>query len=352
MRWGEAVRSGTRLRQIALAGAVVVSSAGWQVSAFAGSDHSSDTYAGDVNALVLPPGTVVATQYLGYRQGDQYNTSNANIFSKLTGGVHEIPSSVELFTSTSRLSYFTQLWGRPLVFEAAVSFAGSRDFNIGDLPTPVGGLGPQTVMSSLLDPVLLVSYGLIVDPRQGQFLALTNHLYLPSGNYDKFSQINFSASDMYTWVPQVTYAGRLAQLGSVSLWMDLIANASIHSTGSSPLALAPGVQFDRLTQANSYDVKAYLRYEFMPLGHLALGIERSWGGNQVASGGALEAIFGGPTSFGKDDFTKGHLQLAFPLSRDFQVAADISHDFQREGGVREDFVAEIRFTKLFAPSRE
>jgi hypothetical protein len=273
------------LRKIALVGAVVAGSVCWQVTAFAGSDNSSDSYAGDVNALVLPPGTVVATQYLGYRQGDQYSASNANIFSKLTGGVHEIPSSVELFTSTSRLSYFTQLWGRPLVFEAAVTFAGSRDFNIGDLPAPVGGLGPQTVNSGLLDPVLLVSYGLVVDPAKGQFLALTNHLYVPSGNYDKFSQINFSAPDMYAWVPQLTYAGRLAQVGSVSLWMDLIANASIHSTGSSPLALAPGVQFDRLTQANSYDVKAYLRYEFMPLGHLALGAHRTIRSQSDGQGG-------------------------------------------------------------------
>src|SRR5262249_36176274 len=150
---------------------------------------------------------------------------------KLTGCVREIPSKVELFTSTTRLSYFTQLWGHPLVIEGAGSFAGSREFNIGDMPAPVGGLGPQTVNSGFLDPALFVSYGLIADPRNGQFLALTNHLYLPSSNYDKFSQVNFSAPDMYTWVPQLTYAGRLKTFGSASLWVDLVANMSVHSTG-------------------------------------------------------------------------------------------------------------------------
>jgi hypothetical protein len=89
----------------------------------------------------------------------------------------------------------------------------------------------------------------------------------------------------------------------------------------------------------------------MPLGYLALGIERSWGGDQTMTGGLLQAIFGGPTSLGKDDFTKGHFQFSMPLARDFQVAADITHDFEREGGIREDFTAEVRLTKFFIPQQ-
>ncbi len=131
--------------------------------------------------------------------------------------------------------------------------------------------------------------------------------------------------------------------------MDVIANASVHTDGDSPVSLAPGVQFDKLTQDNSYDIKAFLRYEFGPLSHVAVGIEKSWGGNQVASGGELQTIFGGPTSLGKDDFTKGHLQIQIPLRADFTVATDITHDFQREGGVKEDVTAEVRLTKFFVP---
>ena len=134
------------------------------------------------------------------------------------------------------------------------------------------------------------------------------------------------------------------------LLVRLIANASLHTDGNSPLALAPNAQFDNLSQGNSYDIKAFLRYEFAPATHIAVGIEKSWGGDQVASGGALRLYFGGPTSLGKDDFLKGHLQFSFPLAADFHVASDLTHDFEREGGFKEDFTAEVRLTKLFLPT--
>ena len=338
-----------RLGKVVLAGALMFV-AGWHGSAFAGSDNSNDAWAGDVGLLALPPGTVVATEYLGYRHGDEYITSKDNIFAKLTGGARSIPSTVDVYTSISRLSYITRLWDHPLVFSAAAIFAKADNLNIGNLPAPAGGLGPQTVGSSFADPTAFISYGLIVDPRIERFLSFTNYFYFPAGNYDKFKQFNFSTPGQYTWVPQIGYAEGLGKFGLRGFWVDVIANTSIHSTGDSPLALAPGVQFDKLTQDNTYDLKAFLRYNFMPLGHVALGIEKSWGGDQVASGGVLQTMLGGPTSFGKEDFLKGHFQAAMPLARDFQVAADLTHDFERSGGVREDFTAEIRFTKLFTPA--
>lgn len=142
----------------------------------------------------------------------------------------------------------------------------------------------------------------------------------------------------------------MGKFGFKNFWFDLIANASLHTDGNSPLALAPNAQFDNLSQSNSYDIKAFLRYEFAPATHVAVGIEKSWGGDQVASGGALETVFGGPTSLGKDDFLKGHLQFSFPLAADFHVASDLTHDFEREGGFKEDFTAEVRLTKLFLPT--
>jgi len=342
------------LKAVAIASVIVTGClTGWGRSAFAGSDNSSNTYAGDVTALALPTGTFIALEYLGYRHGDEYVTTNNNIFAKLTGGQHNIPSTLELYSSITRLSYFTKLFGQPLVLEASAVFARPDTINIGNLPHAVGSLGPQTVGPDFADPVLFASYGLIVNPKEQRFLALTNYLYLPSGDYDKFKQVNVSTPGQHTWVPQLTYAEGLGKLapGLKNFWIDVIANMSVHSDGDSPLALSPMVQFDRLSQSNSYDIRAFLRYDFMPLGHLALGVERSWGGDQVASGGLFQAIFGGPISLGKDDFTKGHLQFAMPLARDFQVAADFTHDFEREGGIREDFTAEVRLTKFFIPQQ-
>jgi hypothetical protein len=48
-------------------------------------------------------------------------------------------------------------------------------------------------------------------------------------------------------------------------------------------AKVPGVlTYDNLTQHPSYDVQAFLRYEPKPLQYVAIGIEKSWGGKQIA----------------------------------------------------------------------
>jgi hypothetical protein len=330
--------------------AAVVSAILWQGQARAGSDNSNNAWAGDVTLFAVPPGTLIALEYLGYRHGDEYITTKNNIFATLTGGKHTIPSTVDIYASISRLAYITNLMGQPLAFSAAAIFVRADNLNIGNLPAPVGGLGPQTVGPSFADPTAFVSWGLVVDPRKERFLALTNSFYFPAGNYDKFKQFNISTANQYTWVPQISYVEGLSKFSLRNLWFDFYANMSVHSDGDSPFALAPGVQFDKVTQDNSYDIKAFLRYNFNQLGFVAAGIEKSWGGNQVASGGVLQSIFGEPQSVGMVDYLKGHLQAGLPFSEDFQLATDITHDFERAGGVREDFTVELRLTKLFTPS--
>jgi hypothetical protein len=260
--------------------------------------------------------------------------------------------------------YFTRLFDRPLVLEAAVPFVDINKVNIGNFPAPTGpggAFGPQTIHDGADHPVVFVSYGLIVQPQMERFLALTNYFYLPMefGTFSKFAQVNSSNPGQFTWVPQLAYAEGLGKYvpGLRNFWVDVIANASIHTDGGSPLALAPGVQFDKLTQDNSYDIKAFLRYNYMQGGHVAVGIEKSWGGNQIASGGllgnpAFAQGFRGPVSLGKDDFLKGHFQIVQPVTPDIHVGVDITHDFEREGGLREDITAEVRVTKFFIPARE
>jgi hypothetical protein len=344
------LRSCVRWGAGAIAAAAMV--AGLQAPAYAGSDNSSDTWAGDVNGLALPTGTFIAIDYSGYRHSDEYVANKGNIFNTLTGGQKNIASTGEIFTDITRFVYFSELWGKPLVFEAAFTFGDAREINIGNLPVPVGGLGPQTVHNGFLDPVFFVTYGLIVEPRMERFLGFTQYFYLPMANYNKFAQVNFATPGQFTYVPQLEYAEGLGKWSPAlkGFWIDVIANASLHTNGDSPLALAPGVQFDKLTQDNSYDVKGFLRYDYTRGGHVAIGLEKSWGGNQVGSGGLLQTIFGGPQSLGKDDFLKGHFQVVVPVMPDLHVGADITHDFERDGGLREDITAELRITKFFLPS--
>jgi hypothetical protein len=347
-------RWATALRAVAC-GASLLAGLG---AAYAGSDNSSNTWAGDVNGIALPPGTFIAIDYTGYRHSDTYVTSPGNIFSKL-GLPHQTPSTGEVWTDIARLVYFTQLFDRPFVIEAALPYVKINEVNIGNSPVPFGpnhAFGPQTVHSGVDHPVLFFSNGLIVQPQNERFLALTNYFFLPMefGTFDKFKQANSSNPGQFTWVPQLSYAEGLGKYvpGLRNFWIDVIANASIHTDGDSPLAVAPGVQFDKLTQDNSYDIKAFLRYDYTRGGHIAVGIEKSWGGNQIASGGALEAAFHGPTSLGKDDFLKGHIQVVYPLTPDIHVGVDITHDFEREGGLKEDITAELRVSKFFVPAHQ
>jgi hypothetical protein len=86
----------------------------------AGSDHNTDTYAGDYTAGSLPAGTFVALQYLGYGHADAFidpagrnlPISNANIFEEIT-----------------RFAYLGQLGGHPFVIDAELPFATLTDVN-------------------------------------------------------------------------------------------------------------------------------------------------------------------------------------------------------------------------------
>jgi hypothetical protein len=315
---------------------------------------STDTYAGDVNGLALPTGTFIFLDYNRYIHADAVINASNSFLTKL-GNPREIPANVEAYFGITRFVYFTSLWDRPLVLEAAVAYDAIQNANFGNMPTfnaDGRGLGPQPVTNGLYDPVLFFTYGLIVEPKTERFLGLSNYFYLPLGTFDKFSTVNFASPHQFTWVPQIEYAEGLEKVAPAlkGFWIDVIANASVHSDGDPNFAVRGVGQFDKTTQDTSYDIKAFLTYYYTQGGYFAVGIEKSWGGNQIISGGALGAIFG-PTLWTKDDYLAGHVEAVFAVTPDFHVSFDVSHDFEREGGLRQDFVAEMRLTKFFIPSQ-
>ncbi len=85
---------------------LVGSMVGWQVPAIAGSDNSSDTYAGDYTGGSLPTGTFIALQYAGF--------SHSNAFID-TAGNKLLNSHANVFEEFTRFAYFTQLGGHPFV---------------------------------------------------------------------------------------------------------------------------------------------------------------------------------------------------------------------------------------------
>lgn len=322
---------------------------GWHAQAIAGSDNSSDTYAGDYTGGSLPTGTFIALQYLGYFHADAFINSAG----------HELPGShSNIFEEFTRFAYIGELGNHPLVIEAEIPFATLTDVNI-----------PSTnnlVAAGLVDPVVHLTYFFIHDGER--WLGITNYLHLPLGrSFDNQKAVNVATARQFTDVPQIGYTEGLGKFSPAlkGVFFDLVANASFHTNGNSPVnvvnpagAAFPGVlTYDTLAQSISYDVKAFLRYEPKAFLFVAVGVEKSWGGEQIATNGRFTVtglpltIPQGNLSLGRDDYLRGHLQFQVPVTQDFAVAGDIFHDFDRVGGLRNDIGVEVRLTKFFFPTK-
>jgi len=343
-----------RLRPVSIialvrAAVMPITAVSWYVPAIAGSDRSTDTYAGDYTAGSLPAGTFAALQYAGYSRANAFITS---------AGVNLPDAHANIFEEFTRLTYIGQLGNRPLVIEVELPFATLTDVNIPGTNNLIAG--------ALVDPVVHLTYFPVADAKFQRWFGITNYFYLPLGrSFDNQRTVNVSTARQFTHVLEIGYTEGLGKLSPAlsGVFFDLIANASFHTNGNSPLnvinpadAPVPGVlTYGLLTQAISYDVKAFLRYEPRPFLFFALGIEKLWGGEQIARNGQF-AVTGlpivipqGDLSLGTDAFFRGHVQFQVPFAQDFAVAFDIFHDFERVGGFRSDIGAEVRLVKFFFP---
>jgi len=211
-----------------------------------------------------------------------------------------------------------------------------------------------------------VTYFVVADAKIQRWLGLTNYVYLPLGrSFDNQKPVNVSTPRQFTDVPQIGYTEGLEKFSPVlrGFFFDLIANASFHTKGQSPVVivnpasapLAGVLSYDTLTQNTSYNVRAFLRYEPLRFLFMAIGIEKSWGGEQLATNGTfvgsiIPIVQPQPNlSLTRDDYLQGHLQFQVPLAQDFAVAGDVYHDFDRVGGFRNQVGAEVRLLKFFFP---
>ncbi|MGA7326092.1 MAG: hypothetical protein WBX25_16805 [Rhodomicrobium sp.] len=348
----------SRRWRIALATIVLIGATiGLKIPVFAGTIWDTETYAGDVNALALPEGTFIVLDYNSYRHADAFINTGDTFLTRL-GNPRDLPADVGAYVGITRIVYFASLWDHPLVLEAAVQYDAIQDANIGNMPVynvNNNGLGPQPRTNGLIDPVLFFTYGLIVEPKTERFLGFTNYFFLPLGTFNKFNTINLASPNQFTWIPQIEYAEGLEKFVPElkGFWFTLIPHAAVHSDGDANFAVAGVGEFSKLEQDTQYDIEAFLSYRFSEAGYVAVGVEKSWGGEQKMYGatGELALLFPGTTLWLKDDFLKGHVQAVYPVSTDFHVGFDITHDFEREGNFREDFTAEVRFTKFFIPAQ-
>jgi hypothetical protein len=176
-----------------------VSVFGGHEPAIAGSDNSTDAYAGDYPLASLPPGTFVALEYLGYFHSDAFVGSAG----------HELPNSrANIFEEFTRFTYVGEIVGHKWAVGVEVPSATLTDVNIPGTNNLVAG--------GFTDPVVDFSYFLVADARIERWLGLTNHLYLPTGRkYDNEKAINVSTAHQFTDVPQIGYteAGPISPAG-------------------------------------------------------------------------------------------------------------------------------------------
>jgi hypothetical protein len=339
-------------RSILLAGvaALVGSVIDGNTPAVAASDNDPRTYAGDYQGGSLPIGTFIAFQYASF--------ANSDAFVDPTG--HTLPDShANTWIEFTRVTYFSEIANHPVVIEADLPFATLTDVNIPGTNNQVAG--------GLVDPVFHVTYFFIADAKVQRWFGFTNFFWLPLGrSFDNRSAVNVSTPRQFTDTPQFGYTEGLEKISPSlkGLFFDLVANASFHTDGNSPLEVVnplgaplPGVlTYDALTQKPSYDVKAFLRFNPSTFLFAAVGIEKSWGGEQIATNGTFfpagipVGIPQQDVPIGRDDFLRGHFQFQIPLAQDFTIAGDVFHDFQATGGFRENFGVEVRLAKFFFPT--
>ncbi len=293
-------------------------------------DANTSTYAGDIGGIELPVGTIAVSSYTAYRHGGAYYDSAGNSQS----------GNLDAYKAVARVDWVAgKVFDAPLVLSFALNYANPQNAEIGGQ-----SLSGE---AALFAPTLYFTLGLIVDPKNERDLGFTNYLVLPFGKYDSNIDVNVTTPHQTVDIMQLTYQEGLGKFSPYlkNFWFDAFGAVAFHSDGDNPVSMG-GFGFDKLTQDNTYNISAYIRYNWNPLMFAAVGIEKSWGGEQIAKGGVLGALVG-DQSLGKDEYLKGHVQFAMPLSESFQIATDITHDFSRTGSFKEDFTAEIRLMKLF-----
>lgn len=313
-------------------------------SAYAGSiGANTGTYAGDVAGIEFPVGTVAVTNYFGYRhQSTLYDTGGASSYA-----------SFNVLTGTTRVDWrAADVFGRPLGVSFAGNYVNPRDVTIAGTD--------NSAVTTWFAPTVYVTLGLIADASHERDLAFTNYVIFGAGKYDSTKFVNVATPGQTVDVVQLTYQEGLRKFSPAlkNFWFDAFGGIAFHSDGKNPITLGVDpvlgpIGFSKTTQSNSYDINAYIRYAWSELGFVALGLEKSWGGEQRAVGGLGELLNPagpGSLSLSKDDYLKGHLQFGIPLGDRMQLAADLTHDFQRIGGFKESFTAEFRLLMLFAPA--
>ena len=291
-----------------LAGIAVFASAISATVCFSPSVWAIDIDGGDY--IAAPPGTNLALLYYQHSTRDEFYSNGTK-----TPGDNKLDADIGILRAI-------------------------RYFKLGDYTAlsqvilPFGTLKGKGDMSALGDANgtadLLLSNALWLKTadRKGTNWGFAHYIYVPTGSYDKNQSLNLG-ENRWKW----TLATGLAQGLTENLSLDLTADVTFY--GNNNQANASNAT---LTQDQSYQTQAHLRYNINDALHLFGSYSYEWGG---------ETTINGASQNNRQEKSKFSLGGGYWVTPSVQVIAAYGQDINVENGFKENSRFNLRLMKAF-----
>lgn len=272
----------------------------------------------------LPPGTKVLSLYYEYGAHDAYNNTITGTFDHDTNLDSQI--GIVRYIHYGKEPLFGHQWD----WNVLVPFGSLRDGRInGQQLGNASGVG---------DPVASIGYFLINEPEKKTWLTFAPYLTIPIGTYDRNKPLNLGGN---RWI--YNFQGDLTQGIGDKFTVDVSAGWTWYGDNTKA-----GNGYQRLTQATSYELYAWLAYDVSDaVRHAFPGASNA----QVAIG--YMGIFGGEQKL--DGISNGQKarqdQLRATYMMNFspttQGLVEVTHDIHVEGQFKQNFGLILRLVNAF-----
>lgn len=285
----------------------------WQLAAAALAVSAATAQAADIapgDFVAAPAGTNLFGLYLKSMTSDRLNNTIAGDIpdSKITTGV-----------TLLRFGHYTELNGKPWVFQAIIPLGGFPTARVGGADLPKAeGLGDITVAATYF-PINTAA----TDPY-GTSIGISLYMGMPTGNYDP-QRVSFG-SGTWTFTPQIGIAQGLGN----KWYFDGALDAAIPLDHDEQ-----GVEY---SSDPSYQVQAYIRKNLTDKTTVSFGYSGYFGGKSYLDGDYTGAK------------TRSDQLRVFGnswVSDTVQVQGMLGTDLRNDGGFKQKLNAEIRIVKLF-----
>ena len=262
-----------------------------------------------------PPGTNLALAYGLFAWKDEFHTKSGDKV-----GNSEVDTQVGIL----RLVHYTDMWGITADPQIFFPYGWVNNAKLGgDNLNSADGFG---------DIILASTFWPVNQPDKKRWVGITPFLYVPTGNYRNKQPLNLG-ENRYKLVLQAGYVQGFQALNSD--WMlDLIVDTTWY--GDNDSAGANGTQ--TLSQDNSYQTQAWLRYYINQNWDIGVGYSGTYGGEQKIAGDKNGA---------STEEQQVRAITQYFIRPDLQLQATVRTDVWSEGGFNETFGLNIRLMKVF-----